>query len=158
MQPGARLQAAIEVLTEIMERGRPASVALADWGKAHRFAGSGDRAWIGNLVFDSLRRKQSLSYVMRSETARAIALAALRCNWNLSLQDIASLCSGEGFCRARLAPEEESRLAKNDLAGAPPWIQGDYPEWLHPSFSEVFGDRAVAEGQALAERAPVDLR
>ncbi len=158
MQPGARLQAAIEVLTEILERGRAASVALADWGKAHRFAGSGDRAWIGNLVFDSLRRKQSLSYVMRSETARAIALAALRNEWNMSAQDIAALCSGEGFCPARLTPSEESGLATSDLSGAPPWIQGDYPEWLHPSFSEVFGDRAVAEGQALAARAPVDLR
>ncbi|HWJ18028.1 MAG TPA: hypothetical protein VNR65_04785, partial [Geobacterales bacterium] len=158
MQPGAKLQAAIEVLTEIMERGRAASVVLADWGRAHRFAGSGDRAWIGNLVFDSLRRKQSLSYVMRSETARAIALAALRSNWNVSLQDIASFCSGEGFGPARLTPEEESGLANSDLADAPPWIQGDYPEWLHPSFSEVFGDRAVAEGQALAARAPIDLR
>ena len=100
MQSGARLQAAIEVLTEIMERGRAASVVLADWGRAHRFAGSGDRAWIGNLVFDSLRRKQSLSYVMRSETARSIALAALRNDWNVSVQDIASFCSGEGFCPA----------------------------------------------------------
>ena len=95
---------------------------------------------------------------MRSETARAIALAALRRDWNVSLQDIAGFCSGEGFSPARLTPEEESSLAKNDLADAPPWIQGDYPEWLHPSFSEVFGDRAVAEGQALAARAPVDLR
>src|SRR5271166_980511 len=158
MQPGARLQAAIEVLTEILERGRAASVVLADWGRAHRFAGSGDRAWIGNLVFDSLRRKQSLSYLMRSETARSVALAALRDDWNFSAQDIASFCSGEGYCPAPLTPEEESGLANSDLSGAPPWIQGDYPEWLHPSFSEVFGDSAVAEGQALASRAPVDLR
>jgi 16S rRNA (cytosine967-C5)-methyltransferase len=158
MQPGARLQAAIEILTEIMERGRPASIALADWGKAHRFAGSGDRAWIGNLVFDSLRRKQSLSYLMRSNTSRAVALAALRNGWNVSVQDIASFCSGDGFCPAPLTSEEESGLANSDLSDAPPWIQGDYPEWLHPSFSEVFGDSAVAEGQALAARAPVDLR
>jgi 16S rRNA (cytosine967-C5)-methyltransferase len=158
MQPGARLQAAIEILTEIMERGRTASVALADWGKAHRFAGSGDRAWIGNLVFDSLRRKQSLSYLMRSETSRAVALAALRNGWNVSGQEIASFCSGEGFCPAPLTLEEESGLANSDLSDAPPWIQGDYPQWLHPSFSEVFGDSAVAEGQALAARAPVDLR
>ena len=158
MQSGARLQAAIEILTEIVERARPASVALADWGKAHRFAGSGDRAWIGNLVFDSLRRKQSLSYLMRSETSRAVALAALRNGWNVSVQEIASFCSGEGFCPAPLTSEEESGLANSDLSDAPPWIQGDYPQWLHPSFSEVFGDSAVAEGQALAARAPLDLR
>jgi 16S rRNA (cytosine967-C5)-methyltransferase len=158
MQPGARLQAAIEILTEILERGRAASIALADWGKAHRFAGSGDRAFIGNLVFDSLRRRQSLSYLMRSDTPRAVALAALRNEWGVSVQEIASFCSGKGFCPAPLTSEEENGLANSDLSDAPPWIQGDYPEWLHPSFAEVFGDRAVAEGQALAARAPLDLR
>ncbi len=158
MQQGGRLQAAIEVLTEIMERGRAAPIALADWGKAHRFAGSGDRASIGNLVFDSLRHKQSLSYVMRSDTPRAITLAALRNDWGVSAEEIAGFCSGEGFSPARLTPEEESGLANNDLSDAPPWIQGDYPEWLHPSFTEEFGDCAIAEGKALAARAPIDLR
>ena len=95
---------------------------------------------------------------MRSDTSRAVALAALRNGWNVSVQEIASFCSGEGFCPAPLTSEEESGLANSDLSDAPPWIQGDYPEWLHPSFSEVFGDSAVAEGQALAARAPVDLR
>ncbi len=157
MQPGAKLQAAIEVLTEILERGRAGSVALADWGRAHRFAGSGDRAWIGNLVFDSLRRKQSLSYLMGADTPRSIALAALR-HWGVSVEDFAGFCSGEGFSPASLTPEEETGLQNGDLSDAPPWIQGDYPEWLHASFSEAFGESAVAEGQALAARAPVDLR
>ncbi len=158
MQSGARLQAAIEVLNEVLERGRAASVALADWGRAHRFAGSTDRAWIGNLVFDSLRRKQSLSYLMRSDTPRAIALAALRNSWGVSLPEIAGFCSGEGFSPSALTPEEEQGLKNSGLSDAPPWVQGDYPEWLQASFQEAFGDAAVAEGQALATRAPVDLR
>ena len=158
MQPGAKLQAAIEVLTEILERGRAASVALADWGRAHRFAGSADRAWIGNLVYDSLRRKQSLSYLMHDDASRAIALGALRNSWGVSAADIAGLCSEEKFSPSPLTPAEEAGLANSDLTGAPPWIRGDYPEWLHPSFSEAFGDHAVVEGQALAARAPVDLR
>jgi 16S rRNA (cytosine967-C5)-methyltransferase len=158
MQPGARVQAAIEVLTEVSERGRAASVALADWGRAHRFAGAGDRAWIGNLVFDSLRRKQSLSWLMRSDTHRAVALAALRNCWLLPAQEIARLCSGEGFSPAPLTPEEEAGLENGDLSGAPPWVRGDYPEWLHGAFAEAFGDCAVEEGKALAARAPVDLR
>ena len=32
------------------------------------------------------------------------------------------------------------------------------PEWLAPHFSRAFGDEAVAEGRALAVRAPLDLR
>ena len=47
MRPGARIAAAAEVLDDILTRHRPASTALAHWGKAHRFAGSGDRAAIG---------------------------------------------------------------------------------------------------------------
>jgi 16S rRNA (cytosine967-C5)-methyltransferase len=158
MQPGAKLQAAIEILTEILERGRAAPVALADWGRAHRFAGSADRAWIGNLVYDSLRRKQSLSYLMGCDLPRAIVLGALRNSWGISAEDIAGLCSEEKFSPSPLTPAEEAALANSDLTNAPPWIRGDYPEWLHPSFSEAFGGRAVVEGQALAARAPVDLR
>src|SRR5271166_6456101 len=107
MQPGARLEAAIDVLNEIVERERAASVALADWGRAHRFAGSADRAWIGNLVYDGLRRKQSLSFLMQSETPRAILLAALRHSWGFSPQDLAAICAGEGFAPSPLTPEEE---------------------------------------------------
>ena len=59
MTPGARASAAIEVLADIEARKRPAAEALKDWGLAHRFAGSGDRAAIGNLVFDALRTRAS---------------------------------------------------------------------------------------------------
>ncbi|MBI4723573.1 MAG: RsmB/NOP family class I SAM-dependent RNA methyltransferase [Rhodomicrobium sp.] len=158
MQPGARVQAAIDVLHEIVGRGRAASVALADWGRAHRFAGSADRAWIGNLVYDGLRRKQSLSYLMQSDTPRAIALAALRHSWGFGDEDIAGLCTGERFSPEPLTEEERKGLEKTDLSGAPPWVQGDYPEWLHASFSAAFGEGVTGEGQALARRAPADLR
>ena len=71
MRPGAQIKAAIEVLDEILNRHRPAATALADWGKSHRFAGSGDRAAIGNLVYDALRRRRSLGAQMGSDTPRA---------------------------------------------------------------------------------------
>ncbi len=158
MQPGARLQAAIEILTEIVERGRPASVALSDWGRAHRFAGSGDRAAIGNLVYDSLRKKQSLAFRMGDERPRAVALAALRHCWGLSSDEIARMCDGGPFAPAPLTAEEAQGLENSDLGAAPPWVRGDYPEWLQPSFDTAFSDTAASEGQALAERAPVDLR
>ena len=61
MRDGGRISAAIEILDEISGRHRPASEALKDWAKAHRFAGSGDRHTIGTLVFDVLRRRNSLA-------------------------------------------------------------------------------------------------
>ena len=41
---------------------------------------------------------------------------------------------------------------------APPWVAGDYPKWLDPHLSRVFGEERIAEGAALASRAPLDLR
>ena len=52
MRDGGRIAAAAEVLDNIAGRHRPAAEALKDWGVSHRFAGSGDRAAIGNLVYD----------------------------------------------------------------------------------------------------------
>ena len=77
MRPGAHIKAAVEVLEEVLTRHRPAAIALADWGKSHRFAGSGDRAAIGNLVYDALRRQPvARSTQMDSDTPRALVLAA----------------------------------------------------------------------------------
>src|SRR5262249_35746944 len=59
MTPGARLSAAIEVIADIETRRRPAADALKDWGLLHRFAGSGDRAAIAGLVYDTLRPRRS---------------------------------------------------------------------------------------------------
>ena len=50
MTPAARVAAAIEIIATISADRSPASEALKDWGKAHRFAGSGDRAGIASLV------------------------------------------------------------------------------------------------------------
>src|ERR1700741_2618015 len=108
MQPGARLQAAIEILTEIVERGRAASVVLTDWGRAHRFAGSADRAAIGNLVYDGLRRKQSLAFLLRDDSPRAIAFGALRHGWGVPAAEIAAMCSGEQFAPPPLNSDEAS--------------------------------------------------
>ena len=71
MRSGARIAAAAEVLDDILNRHRPAATALADWGKAHRFAGSGDRAAIGTLVFDALRRRSLHRGVHGRATRRA---------------------------------------------------------------------------------------
>ena len=49
MNREARVQAAIEIVAQVMD-GAAADRALKAWGKSHRFAGSGDRRAIGDLV------------------------------------------------------------------------------------------------------------
>src|SRR5271154_3458752 len=156
--PAARAAAAIEVLADIEARRRPAGEAMKDWGLAHRFAGSGDRAAVSGLVYDAVRRKSSSAWIMGESTPRAEILGALRQTRGLDVEAIAALFSGEGHAPSALTDAERERLAAADLAGAPPHVAGDFPEWLAPQFEASFGDKAAEEGRTLAERAPVDLR
>ena len=57
MTPAARLSAAIELIDSIDTQRVPAAKALKEWGTAHRYAGSGDRAAISGLIWDVLRRR-----------------------------------------------------------------------------------------------------
>lgn len=158
MTPAAHVSAAIEVLDELAKRRRPAADALKDWGLAHRFAGSKDRAAIASLVFDALRKRASAAFVMGDDTPRAQMLGALREARGLDAEAIAAFCSGERHAPAPLSDEERQRLETALLDGAPDHVRGDYPEWLASRFEAAFGARAAEEGAALAARAPVDLR
>ena len=158
MTPSARLSAAIEVIAAIDAERRPAADALKAWGLAHRFAGSGDRAAIAGVVYDALRRRASSAYLMGAETPRAIVLGMLRRERGLDAEAIATLADGARFAPEPLTEDERARLASGDLAGAPPHVAGDYPEWLDAAFAATFGDERAEEGAALASRAPLDLR
>ncbi|HXW41946.1 MAG TPA: RsmB/NOP family class I SAM-dependent RNA methyltransferase [Xanthobacteraceae bacterium] len=158
MTPSARLSAAIEIFAEIETRRRPAADALKDWGLSHRFAGSSDRAGIAGLVYDALRRKASSAWLMGAASPRAVLIGMLRRERNLDVAAIAALCSGARFAPAPLTQAERQALGADLLAGAPAHVAGDYPDWLDPYLARVFGGDRVAEGAALASRAPLDLR
>src|SRR5580658_9367675 len=132
MTPAARLSAAIELLQTIDDQRVPASQALKEWGTAHRFAGSGDRAAISGLVWDVLRRRASSAWIMESDTARARLLGMLRLERKLDTDAIAALCDGGRFAPSVLTDAERKALSSNSLAGAPAPVAGDYPEWLDP--------------------------
>jgi 16S rRNA (cytosine967-C5)-methyltransferase len=158
MTPGARLAAAIEVLSDIEARKRPAADALKDWGLSHRFAGSGDRAAIAGLVYDALRRRASAAHLMGEETPRAIVLGMLARERGLDAEAVARLADGARYAPPPLTDGERTRLAGASMAGAPAHVLGDYPQWLDPHFERVFGVERAEEGAALAARAPLDLR
>jgi 16S rRNA (cytosine967-C5)-methyltransferase len=158
MTPSARLSAAIEVLADIDARRRPAADALKDWGLGHRFAGSGDRAAIAGLVYDAMRRKASSAWLMGESTSRAVAIGMLRRERGMDTQTIGALCSGARYAPPPLTDGERSALDGDALTSAPPHVVGDYPEWLDANLTHVFGDERAAEGEALARRAPLDLR
>ena len=159
MKEGGRISAAAEILGEIEARRRPANLVLQEWGKAHRFAGSGDRAWIAGLVLDVLRRRRSLAWRMGDDSVRAACLAALRFVWDWPVERISEACADAPHGPGPLMLDEVKRLnAPKDLASAPAPVRGDYPDWLEPSLIRAFGDARAEEMAAITARAPVDLR
>jgi 16S rRNA (cytosine967-C5)-methyltransferase len=158
MTPAARLSAAIELIDTIEAQRVPAAKALKEWGTAHRFAGSGDRAAISGLVWDVLRRRASSAWVMDDDSARACVLGMLKLERGLDVDAIAALCDGGRFAPEPLSEREREALIGRSTKDAPAHIAGDYPEWLDSHLAQVFGDERVAEAAAMASRAPLDLR
>ncbi|WP_323782527.1 RsmB/NOP family class I SAM-dependent RNA methyltransferase [Leisingera sp.] len=148
MTPAARLQAAIEVLDQILE-GEPAEKALTSWGRRSRFAGSKDRAAVRDHVFSALRCQRSHAALGGARSGRGLVLGALR----EAGQDPADVFSGQGYGPAPLT-ETECQLT-SPPAGAEAL---DIPDWLWPEFRSSLGDQAEAAALALRGRAPVHLR
>ncbi len=158
MRDGGRLAAALAVLADMGDRHRPAHLALKAWGTSARYAGAKDRAFVSGLVLDVLRRRRSLAWRMGEQSDRARALGALRQLWDWPAERIAA-AAGEEHGPGALSPAETARLEHPaPLADAPDAVRGDYPDWLEPHMARVFGEARAAEGEALAARAPVDVR
>ncbi len=158
MRLGGRLEGAISVLEDIDARRRPVADALKDWGLAHRFAGSGDRAAIGNIVYDALRMRLSHAWLMDDDSASAIAHAVMFRQWGFTPETLAAELADDKFAPAALSEATLSAFHSRDLKDAPSHIQGDIPEWIQPTFEKSFGDTWLREAQALAERPTLDLR
>lgn len=146
MTPAARLSAAIEILDRILA-GALAEQALTNWGRANRFAGSGDRHALRDLVYDALRCKRSYAALGGGLTGRGLVLGGLRDRGI----DPAGLFTGEGHAPAVVAAAEAGR--------APVGAEAlDCPDWLLPPLQAALGAECDAVLQAMRARAPVFLR
>ncbi|MCM2291623.1 RsmB/NOP family class I SAM-dependent RNA methyltransferase [Allorhizobium sp. BGMRC 0089] len=158
MRLGGRLSGAIEVLGDIEARRRPVADALKDWGLSHRFAGSGDRAAIGNIVYDALRMKLSHAYLMDDDSPAALAHAVLFRQWGYSAESLATALEGDTHAPAALGADRLAAFATRNLGEADLYIQGDIPDWIASDFAALFADDWLREAQALAARPSLDLR
>ncbi len=158
MRLGGRLAAAIEVLEDIARRHRPAADALKDWGLSHRFAGGGDRAAIGNIVYDALRRKRSATWLLGEDTPRAIGFGALLLEWRQTPEALNAALQDDKFAPRLLTETELKALSEVRLPAAPAAVRADCPDWCAPLLEETYGEAWVREGAALAARPPLDLR
>jgi len=136
MTPAARLQAAIEILDEVIvaarDEGPPADSLVTRYFKTRRYAGSKDRRAVRELVFQAIRRSAE-----RPKTGRAT---------------VVGLAEGDpGLLELFGQPRGPEPLQDGEKAAAP----GCVPDWLAAELSPLVSKDECPE---LLERAPVDLR
>jgi 16S rRNA (cytosine967-C5)-methyltransferase len=136
MTPAARLQAAIEVLDEVIvsarDDGPPADTIVTRYFKTRRYAGSKDRRAVRELVFRAIRVVAD-----RPESGRAVVLA-------LTQQDPELLdLFGE--------PRGPEPLVDGEASAETGYVPG----WLQDELSPLV---APEEWAALLDRAPLDIR
>ncbi len=157
MTPAARLAAAIEVLDELAARRLPADEVLRLWGKAHRFAGSGDRRAIAEIVYTTLRARAGAAWRMGADDGRALVLGQLA-ELGEPLEAIEALFTGMGHAPPPPSADERARITAPP-GERPDGVRAGVPEFIADLFKAQFGDAWVDEASALiGQRAPLDLR
>ena len=152
MTPAARIQAAVEIVDRWRSGAEALDHVLAAWGRANRYAGSGDRRAIADLVYDAVRRLRSAAWVAGAPddlSGRNALIGSLL----LDGHDPAALFTGERYAPPPLTQSEVARLGR-PLETAPRPVRLDFPDWLAPHLDPV-PDAALAR---MRERAPVWLR
>jgi 16S rRNA (cytosine967-C5)-methyltransferase len=136
MTPAARLQAAIEVLDEVIASvrvdGPPADAIVTRYFKQRRYAGSKDRRAVRELVFRAIRRSAE-----RPESGRAAVLGLA--------EDEAALLELFG------EPRGPEPMKADEMASSAAIV----PDWLVSELSPLVAEE---EWPSLLERAPLDLR
>ncbi|HVE00812.1 MAG TPA: RsmB/NOP family class I SAM-dependent RNA methyltransferase [Sphingomicrobium sp.] len=136
MTPAARLQAAIEVLDEVIGSvrvdGPPADAIVTRYFKQRRYAGSKDRRAVRELVFRAIRRSAE-----RPESGRAAVLGLA--------EDEAALLELFG------EPRGPEPMKADEMASSAAIV----PDWLVSELSPLVAEE---EWPSLLERAPLDLR
>lgn len=136
MTPGARVQAAIEIVDEVARAARsggaPADRLIADYFARRRYAGSGDKRAVRELAYAAIRRAGEVPH---SGRAALLGLAEEQ-------PELAELFTGEGHAPA---------VVETGEAGAG---QGVAPGWL----LKRLGTSEVNDVPALVGRAPLDVR
>ncbi len=133
MTPAARIQTAIEILdliiASVRDNGAAADVIIANWFKTRRYAGSGDRRAVRDLVYRAIR---TFGDVPKSGRAAMIGLAAVD-------PELAPLFDGSPHGPPAIGASEQGALPSL----LPGWLARIIPE---------------SEHAALLGRAPFDLR
>jgi 16S rRNA (cytosine967-C5)-methyltransferase len=169
MTPGARLQAAIDLLHAIHAGSAPADRATASFFRNRRYIGAKDRREVLDRTYAVLRRRAALDWWIDKtgqapqdrDRARLIASLALIHGW--TADRIAGSFDG-GPYRPETLDDAERRIAKAvtgkeiEAPEQPADVRNEYPEWIAPLLERRFGERLDEEMRAAIGTASTDLR
>ena len=167
MTPGARIEAAIELLDLILEppKGRedvPADTVVSGYLRGRRYVGSGDRRAVIHLVFGALRHRAEIEWRLDrfAPTPRLMAIAALRILNDWKSIDLAQAFDGGPYRPDPLTGAEMEAVAAVETVRGPRPLaaRANLPAWLLDKFAAAFGAAAADEADALHVPPPVDLR
>src|ERR1019366_10280664 len=122
MTPAARIQAVVEILG--MDAAQSLDRQLKSWFADHRFAGSKDRRPITERVYAIFRHHAHFAHRMGGAGPRALAIASLLAEG----EDPQTYFVG-GYGPSQLTEAERAAIAAVPPT-APPWVEGEYPQWL----------------------------
>ncbi|MBV6632663.1 MAG: RsmB/NOP family class I SAM-dependent RNA methyltransferase [Alphaproteobacteria bacterium] len=158
MRDGPRWQTIIDLLDQTFNDRVPADLAIRRWSKSARFAGSKDRRFIGDNLFDIFRQLGALKFQLAEaggdiNSARQIALLAAGAGAK-------ELFDGSQHAPAAVSDNEGALLEKALAVEVPAEQAMALPDWAQAHFAASFGgdDAWRAEATALLSPASVDLR
>ncbi len=171
MTPGARLQALIELLDDVMQGGA-ADAAASRYFRARRYIGSKDRSAIAERLYAILRRRARLDWwinrvLERSPDSpppanrhRVVADLMFIDRWHI--RDFERNFDGDRHKPAPLSRAERSLVEaldgqKLDHPDMPRWVRLEVPDWALDRLNALYGadDAPIA---AFNQSAPLDLR
>jgi 16S rRNA (cytosine967-C5)-methyltransferase len=169
MKPGAHLQATIELLDLVDKSNFPADDIANRYFRMHRYIGSSDRKVISQLVFDILRVKPQLEWLLNvkftveiiSMRLRLIAYLCWIKQW--SLGQFQEIFRDEEYYPKPLRPKEYKLIeavnsAVFDSTSMPRAVKLCIPSWLETQLEKLYGTQLENEMTALNLQAPLDLR
>ncbi|MBB4266776.1 RsmB/NOP family class I SAM-dependent RNA methyltransferase [Roseospira visakhapatnamensis] len=163
MTPAARLQAAIDLLTEIADTPRPADGVVQGFMRARRYMGGGDRRAVTERVYGLLRRHARLGWWTGDGSPRERLIADLMLTDGLDPAALKALFTGHGHDPDVLTPTERDlarRLSGQPLAPPemPEAARLELPDWILPRLRAALGEDWRRVVTALNTEAPLDLR
>ncbi|THD73237.1 RsmB/NOP family class I SAM-dependent RNA methyltransferase [Thalassobius vesicularis] len=167
MNSAARLQATLDLLTDVERTARPVDAVTSSFFRSRRFIDEQDRGAMLELLYALLRHQARLGWWLarlgHADSPRAQLLAWLILGQGRSPSNVARQFDGAKFAPAPLSDAERALLAglRNHTIEHPEMpdaVRLECPDWAMAPLRQRFGGAFAKEMAATLTPPPLDLR